>query len=708
MTTKPPRKVTDVLPQLSDDLYTYGIRDVVIESLNEAGEPCMRFANDYLRLSPQLKDQLFKAEGVQRRKRDFLEFIQLLVRELGDALEILPEDEQDEQDQNEDHDNWHSMKPPNPSTGISVNQPAKHQDQKQPAKAPSSNSPPTNGNSGLSTGKPDINPPLRQQPDSDTAHNNNSNGHSSLPSSPPVNGLTVKEHYPESPPPSLNPSRYSPTLQKDSQPPPSFSPTGNKHPPPNNPESVAALGIPRGSPQPVLNPEKQKETSSGISPGLPKESNIAPPALNPNMTKPSPLNPKGIEPTPGLNNKGSKTLPASNPNSPPLDLKPTSAEPSSSGLNGYPRKPPPLSHATPSPSLNSNTTKLPLPNIPDQPPPSTLDAKVDVLEPQKKPKKTWTGLSDPSQNPDPKTPSNSPKKPEVQLRTAEEYYEYLKYFIDKNLGPFEFDEVMTKDLATRAMQVAKQIKDDYELSDEEVGKMARLSLFDIFILCDNSGSMKFGNRVETLNKTLQGVAHWATRIEKDGISLRFLNRVKDGDGRFDNLTDLHKIDDLICSIPTKGNTRLGNTLAGKVIQPLLQRADNRAQQARDGVKRSQQVCIKPRIIFIITDGQPEGEPKNCLRDQILEAKMGRLGTAYGSAATIFIIARVGQDNSAIEFIESLSEDERISGLILSAADRLEDVIEKLIGDEESEKDRNAYERYLIKMFLCAVDCQTNL
>lgn len=42
---------------------------------------------------------------------------------------------------------------------------------------------------------------------------------------------------------------------------------------------------------------------------------------------------------------------------------------------------------------------------------------------------------------------------------------------------------MTKDLATRAMKVAKQIKDDYELSDEEVGKMARLSLFDIFILC---------------------------------------------------------------------------------------------------------------------------------------------------------------------------------------------------------------------------------
>lgn len=210
--------------------------------------------------------------------------------------------------------------------------------------------------------------------------------------------------------------------------------------------------------------------------------------------------------------------------------------------------------------------------------------------------------------------------------------------------------------------------------------------------------MKFGNRVQTLNKTLQGVAHWATRIEKDGISLRFLNRVKDGDGRFDNLTDLHEIDDLICSIPTKGNTRLGNALAGKVLQPLLTRADNRAQQAREGVERSKQVCIKPRIIFIITDGQPEGESKNCLRDQILKAKTGRLGKDYGSAATIFIIARVGHDNSAIEFIEGLSEDERVSGMILSAADRLEDVIEKLMGDEESDKNRNAYERYVSDFF----------
>lgn len=376
MTTKPPRKVADVLPQLSDDLYTYGIRDVVIESLNKAGEPCMKFANDFLRLSPQLKDQLFKAEGVQRRKRDFLEFIQLLVQELEVALEILPENEQDEQYQNDDYDNWYSMKPPNPSTDILVNQPAKHQDQKQPAKEPAGNSPPTNGNSGLSPGKPYINtlaPPLGPQPDSDTAHSNNANGHPSIPSLPPVDGQTVKEHYPESPPPSLNPSRYNPTLQKDTQPSPSSSPRGNKNPPPHSPESATALGTPRGSPPPGLNPEENKEPSSGFSAGLPKESNIAPPELNPDTRTPSPLNPQGIEPTSGLNNKGSKSSPASNSNSPPLDLKPTSAEPSS-GLNGF-----------------------------------------DALEPLEKPKKTWTGLGDPSKSPDPKTPSNGPKNPEVQV-----------------------------------------------------------------------------------------------------------------------------------------------------------------------------------------------------------------------------------------------------------------------------------------------------
>ncbi|KAL2826482.1 hypothetical protein BDW59DRAFT_161000 [Aspergillus cavernicola] len=750
MVAKPPRMVADVLSLLSDDLYTYGIRDVVIDALNDGGEPRMNFANDYLRLSPQLKDQLFKAEGVRRRKRDILEFIRLLVVELEDALEILPEDEQEQGKghQDDDDDEWYSKKPRKSLSAIpfgsgqravssptgsllntpplKANHPAKYEQKKQ-GDTPGSNPSPASKDSGRGSGKTRtsisaVAPPLAPQLDPKAAHTTNFNIHPVSPPSALVDRPTVKEDHDHSllglteipPLPSLNPNGYNPSLHNDSEPSPSLNPNRNKPLPPNGSQSTTAPGPSRDSPPPPgLNPKGDKQLSplnpSGINPAPPKDSNFLLSSLNPNKSKPSPTNasggfplngtrsipppwnPEGVEPPSGLNSNESKPSRPSDPISPSLSLKPEGVKPPSS-LNNDARKPSLPNDSNSSPPLKHNENTLPPP--------------VTALEPPQKPKKTWSGLGDSSQGPDyPENLTPSSQKPEVQLRTAKEYYEYLKDFINKNLGPFEFDKATTKDLANRAMQVAKVIKDDYELTDEEVGKMARLSLFDIFILCDNSGSMKFGKRVETLNKTLQGVAHWATRIEKDGISLRFLNRVKDEDGRFDNLTDLNEIDNLICSIPTKGNTRLGSVLSSKVVRPLLQRADQRAQQARDGMERSRRVCIKPRIVFIITDGQPEGEPKNCLRSQILAAKTGRLGTTYGPAATIFIITRVGHENSAIEFIESLSEDDQVSGMILSAADRLEDVIEKLMGEEESEKNRNAYERYLIKMFLCAVDGQ---
>lgn len=106
--------------------------------------------------------------------------------------------------------------------------------------------------------------------------------------------------------------------------------------------------------------------------------------------------------------------------------------------------------------------------------------------------------------------------------------------------------------------------------------------------------MKQGSRTEALNKTLQGIAHWATKIEKDGISLRFLNRVDDEKDSFNNLTDVDKIDDLLSRIPRAGGTKLGTVLRKKILNPL---ADKAAKSKKTGT------MVKPRIIVIITDGE---------------------------------------------------------------------------------------------------------
>ncbi|KAK2761347.1 hypothetical protein FQN54_001869 [Arachnomyces sp. PD_36] len=227
-------------------------------------------------------------------------------------------------------------------------------------------------------------------------------------------------------------------------------------------------------------------------------------------------------------------------------------------------------------------------------------------------------------------------------RTATEYYEYFSDFAEKNLGSFGFDVKVKKQLAHRAAEVAEELKFEYQLKDDEVPKVAKLALFDIFVLCDNSGSMRLGDRIQTLNQTVQSIAHWATRINNNGISLKFLNGGWDGDGSYDGLTDLSRIDELI-------------------------------------------------------NGEPVGEYRNCLRDIIFEAKIGH---RLPKMATVFIVSRVGDDSKALEFIEGLSADEKISDLMLGSTSRLEETIEGL-----AEEGEHAYRRYLMRMFIDAVDGQ---
>jgi hypothetical protein len=106
--------------------------------------------------------------------------------------------------------------------------------------------------------------------------------------------------------------------------------------------------------------------------------------------------------------------------------------------------------------------------------------------------------------------------------------------------------------------------------------------------------MKLGGRVPALNKTLQNISFWATKLEEDGISLRFLNNVQDDVERFNGLTDAQQIDDLITEVPLRGPTQLGTMLRKKVIRPLEEKAMR---------SKTSGETVRPRIIAIITDGE---------------------------------------------------------------------------------------------------------
>ncbi|GKZ35818.1 hypothetical protein AbraIFM66950_006616 [Aspergillus brasiliensis] len=270
-------------------------------------------------------------------------------------------------------------------------------------------------------------------------------------------------------------------------------------------------------------------------------------------------------------------------------------------------------------------------------------------------------------------------------KTPEEYLAYFDNFLHKNLGPFKFDPFEMKYLSRRAARVAKELQEEYELSDQEVATVTKTLLYDLFIVCDNSGSMRLGNRIGALTHKLNHVAHWATELQPDGISLRFMNKKKyDQDG----LTTTGEIDDLVTGVLPKGSTRVGTVVRRKVIEGLKARL-----KERNG-------ATKPRIILIITDGAPTSEDRRCLKDTILQAKTGEgLGHDYKPAATVFLIFRVGNDEGAIQFLYELLHDDEISSFVYGQDQPLDELSDMMgfeqgegANTDDTEANKKAYEK----------------
>jgi hypothetical protein len=104
---------------------------------------------------------------------------------------------------------------------------------------------------------------------------------------------------------------------------------------------------------------------------------------------------------------------------------------------------------------------------------------------------------------------------------------------------------------------------------------------------DDSSSMTHDERIPTLKDTLRRVAEFATILEPGGISVRFLNYDED----FDGLANAKEIEKKVAKVPFSGNTRLGEVLDCKIVQPMI------IQKVR------KKKLKKPVFVVLITDGQ---------------------------------------------------------------------------------------------------------
>jgi hypothetical protein len=193
----------------------------------------------------------------------------------------------------------------------------------------------------------------------------------------------------------------------------------------------------------------------------------------------------------------------------------------------------------------------------------------------------------------------------------------------------------------------------------EIGQdIIKLSLFDVVLYIDDSGSMQFeenGERIKDLKLVLSRVAYATSLFDEDGVQVRFMNSEERGD----NIRSEAQVEQLVQRIQFKGLTPMGTNLKNKVLEPLVL-APARAGQLR-----------KPVLVITITDGQPAGEPQNAVAESIRAAvEELQRNPRYGRGALSLQFAQVGNDLKAREFLGKLDSEPGIGELIDCTSSKL--------------------------------------
>ncbi|KAF9912501.1 hypothetical protein EC991_010588 [Linnemannia zychae] len=219
--------------------------------------------------------------------------------------------------------------------------------------------------------------------------------------------------------------------------------------------------------------------------------------------------------------------------------------------------------------------------------------------------------------------------------------------------------------------------------------LCKLALYDIILLIDDSSSIQKANhidgRLEDLEFLVSTIAEVAALFDDDGIDIEFLNSERFHRG----VKEGQAVRRILNEVEFLGKTRIGEALHDKIHRRFFHEA------AANGTKLEMQ---KPVLVFIITDGEPYGEPMDALEFQIRKASRFLQQNGYPTDFISYQIAQVGNDPKASAFLNSLDEN-RDLGDFIDVTARFE--------IEAGQLERLGYdptpEVYLIKLLLGAID-----
>jgi len=135
-------------------------------------------------------------------------------------------------------------------------------------------------------------------------------------------------------------------------------------------------------------------------------------------------------------------------------------------------------------------------------------------------------------------------------------------------------------------------------------------------------------------------------------------------------------------------TRLGAVLQKKIVQPLVDE------------KIAKREFNKPLLVYIITDGRPEGEPENAFENTIRKCKAALKERGVGTAAVIFIVSQVGNNRRGTEFLENLEKKPDLRDMIYCSKGKLDEVLVSFRDSPEK------FTAWLVKRFVEAVKSQS--
>ncbi|PIG89318.1 hypothetical protein AARAC_011038 [Aspergillus arachidicola] len=226
------------------------------------------------------------------------------------------------------------------------------------------------------------------------------------------------------------------------------------------------------------------------------------------------------------------------------------------------------------------------------------------------------------------------KKDEEEFRTS------MNNFIKEK----HFDRFFPResDFLSKVVDGAVRLHRDPD-NTANTGDLTRLALYQTVLYCDDTGSMKTDNRIESLRGIVKRIANITTKIIPDdgGIELRFINAdVTKAMSR----PSLEGIDRIIQEAPLGGPTCIGTNLKKKVLDDLVL-----------GPVRRQQLN-RPVLVSIITDGWPTIESRDELKNTILACKEELKRYRYKEDVVCFQISQIGNEKYATDFLESLKAD----------------------------------------------------